>query len=72
MLFLTFIPGTDIWSVGVVLFVLLYGYPPFNSNVPGWSQAQNDAAIYQKIKGGFQNETKAGQGPWFNAGVRML
>lgn len=47
----------DIWSFGVILFIMMFGYPPFHGN--------SDAEIYRKIKKGFRNEVKAGYGPWF-------
>ena len=34
----------DIWSCGVILYILLCGYPPFNS--------RNDKEIVEKIKSG--------------------
>eukprot|EP00892_Ulva_mutabilis_P002402 jgi/Ulvmu1/12162/UM085_0026.1 len=37
-------PAVDIWSVGVILFILLAGYSPFDD--------VNDAALFEKIKSG--------------------
>jgi calcium-dependent protein kinase len=34
----------DVWSAGVILYIMLCGYPPFN--------ASNDEVIYEKIKKG--------------------
>ena len=34
----------DIWSCGVILYVFLYGFPPFNG--------RNDEEIFQKIRKG--------------------
>eukprot|EP01025_Chloroclados_australasicus_P029221 TRINITY_DN2912_c0_g1_i1.p1 TRINITY_DN2912_c0_g1~~TRINITY_DN2912_c0_g1_i1.p1 ORF type:complete len:342 (-),score=50.35 TRINITY_DN2912_c0_g1_i1:396-1421(-) len=37
-------PAVDMWSVGVILFILLAGYSPFDD--------ENDAVLFQKIKAG--------------------
>eukprot|EP01023_Acetabularia_acetabulum_P051522 TRINITY_DN57042_c1_g1_i1.p1 TRINITY_DN57042_c1_g1~~TRINITY_DN57042_c1_g1_i1.p1 ORF type:complete len:367 (-),score=82.71 TRINITY_DN57042_c1_g1_i1:2148-3248(-) len=37
-------PAVDMWSVGVILFILLSGYSPFDD--------ENDAVLFQKIKSG--------------------
>ena len=37
-------PGVDMWSAGVILFILLSGYSPFDD--------ENDAVLFQKIKSG--------------------
>lgn len=34
----------DMWSVGVIMYILLGGYPPFHDD--------NQARLYQKIKKG--------------------
>lgn len=49
----------DIWSIGVITYILLGGYPPFHDD--------NQAKLYQKIKKGEEEE-------WYEAthGCRML
>lgn len=47
----------DMWSVGVVMFVMLCGFPPF--------VAETDDEIYKKIEKGFFPMVKDGYGPWF-------
>lgn len=51
----------DIWSFGVVMFVMLFGYPPFH--------ASTDDEIFKKIAKGFSNVTKKGYGAWFPAAI---
>lgn len=38
----------DIWSIGVITYILLGGYPPFHDD--------NQAKLYQKIKKGEEEE----------------
>ena len=52
-----FTRACDVWSVGVVMFMLLTGFAPF--------QAQRRAESIAKIKGGFHAEVRKGLGPWF-------
>jgi len=58
----------DIWSVGVILFVMLYGYPPFYVDPQKYGKYERKA-IYEKIKRGFvarvRSTEKHGFGPWF-------
>lgn len=51
----------DIWSFGVVMFVMLFGYPPFHANT--------DEAIFKKIKRGFNPTVKKGYGAFFPASI---
>eukprot|EP01006_Ploeotia_vitrea_P024628 TRINITY_DN57450_c1_g1_i2.p1 TRINITY_DN57450_c1_g1~~TRINITY_DN57450_c1_g1_i2.p1 ORF type:complete len:502 (+),score=270.42 TRINITY_DN57450_c1_g1_i2:409-1914(+) len=54
----------DMWSVGVVMFVILHGYPPFYADPKRYGE-WTDQKIFAKIKRGFINEERAGYGPWF-------
>lgn len=47
----------DMWSFGVVMFVMLFGYPPFFGDT--------DNEIFERIKKGFYPETRKGYGPFF-------
>lgn len=48
----------DLWSLGVITFIMLTGYPPF------FSHSGNDKDIFRAIKKGFTNEVRKG----FHAG----
>jgi len=49
----------DMWSFGVITFVMLFGFPPFHS------RENDDNQIFRKIRAGFQPVTKKRFGPWF-------
>eukprot|EP01083_Nonionella_stella_P091643 256290_1 len=50
----------DIWSLGICLFVMVFGFAPF------FDQQTNDTKIvYAKILHGFDPTTKPGYGAWF-------
>ena len=47
----------DMWSFGVIMFVVLFGFPPFHG--------KDDSEIYKKIRKGFNSTTKKGYGAFF-------
>eukprot|EP01083_Nonionella_stella_P317622 1157552_1 len=53
------------WSVGVIAFVMIFGYPPFYVK-PGVLDPQREQnAIFRQIKQGFNPIIKKGYGAWF-------
>merc|ERR1712130_246083 len=69
------------WSIGVILYVMIFGYPPFYVDPEKYGKHERKA-IYEKIKRGFvprvRSTEKHGFGPWFpdhipvSAAVRNL
>jgi serine/threonine protein kinase len=59
--------STDIWSIGVITYILLAGYPPFNGS--------NDAEIYNATRRGnliFEKKVWGGLSPMSRDFVRRL
>jgi len=61
--------AADCWSVGVIMFVMLYGYPPFYVDPSKYGARENEM-IYKKIKKGFVAKVKAGYGRHFPSGIK--
>jgi len=60
--------GSDMWSLGVCLFILIYGVPPFFSTKNDKKRATKE--VYQKIQNGFYPSVRPGHGPWFPQKVK--
>jgi len=54
----------DMWSLGVVMFVMLFGYPPFYADQEVHGQF-TDEKIFALVKKGFEPVTKEGYGAHF-------
>lgn len=52
----------DLWSMGVVMFVMLFGFPPFHSSKTG---SEGDKEIFAQICKGFDANVKDGYGAFF-------
>eukprot|EP00484_Ammonia_sp_Unknown_P016814 CAMPEP_0197040688 /NCGR_PEP_ID=MMETSP1384-20130603/17333_1 /TAXON_ID=29189 /ORGANISM="Ammonia sp." /LENGTH=559 /DNA_ID=CAMNT_0042471489 /DNA_START=61 /DNA_END=1740 /DNA_ORIENTATION=+ len=57
--------GCDMWSVGVIMFVMLFGFPPFYVDPAKYYGQREAQAIYRLIQKGFDPKVKRGYGPWF-------
>lgn len=58
----------DIWSLGVVMFVMLFGYPPFYADQDKYG-SKTDDRIFELITRGFDPVTRPGYGAHFPAAI---
>eukprot|EP01084_Bolivina_argentea_P273943 466773_1 len=60
--------AADIWSLGIIVFCMLFGFPPFYIDSDSLTIGKKEEElIFDKIKEGFINEVRDGYGPWFPA-----
>jgi len=61
--------SADCWAVGVIIFLMLYGYPPFSVSRRKYGIRENEM-IYKKIKKGFAPVVKKGYGRHFPEAIK--
>jgi len=61
--------SADCWAVGVIIFLMLFGYPPFYVDPRKYGAKANEM-IYRKIKKGFTPKVKKGYGRHFPEAIR--
>jgi len=57
--------AADMWSVGVIAYVMIFGFPPFYVDPNKYYGIKETKAIYQLIMKGFTPTIKKGYGSWF-------
>eukprot|EP01083_Nonionella_stella_P310930 1106829_1 len=68
----SFTHAADMWSVGVIAFVMIFGFPPFWVKPGLLHPTKEHKAIFRQIKKGFNPIIKKGYGAWFPTNCRSL
>jgi len=55
----------DMWSIGVIMFIVIFGFPPFYDSTNNKSRQRGDRIIYNNVKKGFTPRVRKGYGAWF-------
>lgn len=63
--------SADCWSMGVLAFLLLFGYPPFNCDRMSASSREGMQVIFKRIKKGFSPKVKPGYGAHWPEGSKV-
>eukprot|EP01084_Bolivina_argentea_P160103 278825_1 len=68
--------ATDMWSIGVILFAMIFGFQPFHVNQSKYKSIPNGKTLMREticklIENGFDATAKPGYGPWFPADKHM-
>jgi calcium-dependent protein kinase len=65
----------DMWAMGVIMYVMIFGYPPFYVDPERYTGKRERQAIYRKILRGFRAEVidtaRYGYGPWFPSHIEV-
>jgi len=57
--------AADMWSVGVISYVMIFGFPPFYVDPNKYYGVKETKQIYKLILKGFTPEVRKGYGAWF-------
>eukprot|EP01083_Nonionella_stella_P021575 59802_1 len=57
--------AADMWSVGVIAYVMIFGFPPFYVDPNKFYGVKETKEIYKLILKGFDPQVKKGYGAWF-------